>query len=97
MTDERIGIKNLWNDTDRERPEVRGEKLVPAPLRPPQIPHGLTCNSTQVCDVRSATNRLSRGTVGRPYHFVYGVFRNTTTLIYFMRHYPSVRLGVNYE
>jgi len=36
---------------------------------------------------------------GRPYRFLYGVFRNETTLTYscFLRRYPSVRLGVNYE
>jgi hypothetical protein len=30
-----------WNDIDRGKPVELGEKPVPVPLRPPQIPHGL--------------------------------------------------------
>ena len=88
VIDERVGMKNLWNDTDRRISEVRGEKLVPVPLRPPQIPHGLTWNSTQACNVRFATNRLSRGSPAGCTIFC--------TVSLGMKQ-PSVRLGVNYE
>jgi hypothetical protein len=31
-----------WNNIDREKPKYWGEKPVPVPLYPPQIPRGLT-------------------------------------------------------
>jgi hypothetical protein len=36
-----------WNDIDRGKTEELGEKPVPVPLRPPQIPHGLTLARTR--------------------------------------------------
>jgi hypothetical protein len=41
VVEERISFKCWWNDTDREKNEVLGEKLVSMPLCPPQIPFGL--------------------------------------------------------
>jgi hypothetical protein len=43
--------------------EVPGEQLVPAPLCPPQIPHGLTLGSNpNLRGGKPATNRLEHGT-----------------------------------
>jgi hypothetical protein len=43
--------------------EVLGEKPVPVPLGPPQIPHGLTPGSNLgLRGERPVTNRLSHGT-----------------------------------
>jgi hypothetical protein len=43
--------------------EVLGEKPVPLPLCPPQIPHGLTpVSNPGLRGGRPATNRLSHGT-----------------------------------
>jgi hypothetical protein len=36
--------EHWWNDADRGKPEVRGEKLVPVPLRSFEIPHGPAWN-----------------------------------------------------
>jgi hypothetical protein len=44
--------------------EVLGEKPVPVPLCPPQIPHGLTRDRTQASTVRG--RRLSTWTMARP-------------------------------
>jgi hypothetical protein len=41
-----------WNDIDRGKPKIIGEKPVPVPLCPPQIPHGLTRARTQASAVR---------------------------------------------
>ena len=46
-TDARNGGMTLTGKT-----EVLGEKLVPVPLCPPQIPHGLTWNRTRASAVR---------------------------------------------
>jgi hypothetical protein len=35
-------MEHRWNEIDREKPKYSGEKPVPVPLCPPQIPHGLT-------------------------------------------------------
>jgi hypothetical protein len=35
-------VKGWWNDTDREKFEVLGEKFVPVPLFSQNIPHDLT-------------------------------------------------------
>jgi hypothetical protein len=36
-----MSVKHLWNETDRVKTEVTGEKSVPLSLYPPQIQHGL--------------------------------------------------------
>jgi hypothetical protein len=41
-----------WNEIDRGKPKYSGEKLVPVPLYPPQIPHGLTRDRTRASAVR---------------------------------------------
>jgi hypothetical protein len=35
-------IDHWWSEIDRGKPKYWGEKPVPVPLCPPQIPHGLT-------------------------------------------------------
>jgi hypothetical protein len=35
-------MEHRWNEIDRGNPKYLGEKRVPVPLCPPQIPHGLT-------------------------------------------------------
>jgi hypothetical protein len=62
-----------WNDTDRGKTEELGEKPVPVPLRPPQIPHGLTRALTPVSAVngwRLTTRAMARPTLPdiRPGH-----------------------------
>jgi hypothetical protein len=44
-------MEHQWNETDRGKPEERGEKPVPVPLCQPQIPHGLTRDRTQASAV----------------------------------------------
>jgi hypothetical protein len=39
-------MEHQWNKTDRGKPKNSGEKPVPVPLCPPQIPHGLTRDRT---------------------------------------------------
>jgi hypothetical protein len=56
-------MEHRWNEIDREKTEVLGEKPVPVPLGLPEIPHGLTPGSKpSLCGGRPATNRLSHGT-----------------------------------
>jgi hypothetical protein len=54
-------IEPRRKDIARKNPK-NGEKPVPAPLFPPQIPHGLTRERNRVSVVRPATNRLRYGT-----------------------------------
>jgi hypothetical protein len=49
--------------------EVLGEKPVPVPLSPPQIPHGLTRDRTRASAVRG--RRLTAWAVARPQLFLY--------------------------
>jgi hypothetical protein len=51
------------NEIDRGKTEELGEKPVPVPLCPPQIPHGLTRDRTRA----SAADRLSHGTASLQY------------------------------
>jgi hypothetical protein len=53
-----------WNETDRGKPKYSGEKPVPVPLCPPQIPHGLTRDRTQASAVRG--RRLTAWAMARP-------------------------------
>jgi len=47
----------------RGKPEIPGVRLVPIPLRPPQIPHGMAWVRTRDCVVRGRKfNSLSSGT-----------------------------------
>ena len=46
-------MEHWWNDTDKEKPEVRGEKPVPIPLRPPQISQELTWDRARSSAVRT--------------------------------------------
>jgi hypothetical protein len=71
-----ILMEHRWNDIDRGnpngapvewhwqgKPDVLGEKPVPVPLCPPQIPHGPTPGSNpSLRSERPVTNRLSHGT-----------------------------------
>jgi hypothetical protein len=59
----------VWRATvewyiDRRKPEKLGEKPVPVPLRPPQIPHGLTRARTWASAVR--VRRLTTWAMARP-------------------------------
>jgi hypothetical protein len=45
-------MKHRWKKIDRGKTEVLGEKPVPVPLCPPQIPHGLTRDRTRASTVR---------------------------------------------
>jgi hypothetical protein len=40
-------MEHRWNETDRGKLKYSGEKPVPVPLCPPQIPHGLTRDQTR--------------------------------------------------
>jgi len=42
LADERMSVEHQWNDSDRGKTEVHGEKPVSVPLCTPQISHGLT-------------------------------------------------------
>jgi hypothetical protein len=50
-------MEHRWNEI-----EVLGEKPVPVPLRPPQIPHGHPGSNPGLRGGRPAANRLSHGT-----------------------------------
>jgi hypothetical protein len=52
-------MEHRWNETDRGKP-----KLVPVPLCPPQIPHGLTRGRTLASAVRG--QRLTTRAMARP-------------------------------
>jgi hypothetical protein len=45
-------MEHRWNEIDRGKTEVLGEKPVPVPLCPPQIPHGLTRDRARASAVR---------------------------------------------
>jgi hypothetical protein len=56
-------MEHQWNKIDRGKLKNSGEKLVPVPLCPLQIPHGLTRDRTRASAVGGpAANRLSHGT-----------------------------------
>ena len=44
-------MEHWWNEIDREKTEVLGEKPVPVPLYPPQIPHELARDRTRASAV----------------------------------------------
>jgi hypothetical protein len=56
-----------WNDILTGETEELGEKPVPVPLCPPQIPHGLTRARTRASAVRG--RRLTAWTTARPSDF----------------------------
>jgi hypothetical protein len=45
-------LAERWNDTDRVKTEKLGEKPVPVPLYPQQIPYGLTRVRTRSSAIR---------------------------------------------
>jgi hypothetical protein len=57
-------MEHRWNEIDRGKPKYLGEKPVPMPLCPPQIPHGLTRYRTRASAVR--TRRLTAWAMARP-------------------------------
>jgi hypothetical protein len=57
-------MEHRWNETDRGKPKYSGEKPVPVPLCPPQIPHGLTWDRTRASAVRG--RRLTAWAMARP-------------------------------
>jgi hypothetical protein len=56
------------DEIDRGKTEVLGEKPVPVPLCPPQIPHGLTRDRTQASALRGQL--LTAWAMARPYEDV---------------------------
>jgi hypothetical protein len=64
-------MEHWWNEIDRGKTEVLGEKPVPLLRCPPQIPHGLTRDRTRrFRGERPATNRLSHGTAHRSIYYI---------------------------
>jgi hypothetical protein len=57
-------MEHRWNEIDRGKPKYSGEKPVPAPLCPPQIPHGTTRDRTRASAVRG--RRLTAWATARP-------------------------------
>jgi hypothetical protein len=57
-------MEHRWNLIDGGKPKYSGEKPVPVPLCPPQIPHGLTRDRTQASVVRG--RRLTAWAMARP-------------------------------
>jgi hypothetical protein len=58
-----MSMEHWWNDTDRRKPKVLGEKLVPDLLPPLHIPHGLAWDRTlSVRFERPTTNGLNHAT-----------------------------------
>jgi hypothetical protein len=53
--------RRRWNDIDRGKTEEFGEKHVPVPLYPPQIPHGPTGVQTRVSAISQVTPGLYVG------------------------------------
>jgi hypothetical protein len=44
-----MSVEHLWNLTDQQgKTEVLGEKLIPVPLCPPQIQHGIVWNWARI-------------------------------------------------
>jgi hypothetical protein len=61
-------MEHRWNEIDRGKTEILGEKPVPVPLCPPQIPHGPTPGSNPgLRGEMTATNRLSHGAAKASY------------------------------
>jgi hypothetical protein len=54
--------KHRWNEIDRGKPKYSGEKPVPVPLCPPQIPNGHRGSNPGLRGEKPAPNRLSHGT-----------------------------------
>jgi hypothetical protein len=44
-------MDHRWNEIDRGKPKYSGEKPVPVPFCPPQIPHGPTRDRTRASAV----------------------------------------------
>jgi hypothetical protein len=44
-------MEHRWNEIDRRKPKYSGEKPVPVPLCPPQIPHGVSRDRTRASAV----------------------------------------------
>jgi hypothetical protein len=59
-----VNMEQWWNDIDRGKTEEFGEKSDPVPLRPPQIPRGLTWARTRGPAVRS--RRLTAWALAEP-------------------------------
>jgi hypothetical protein len=57
-------MEHMWNETDRGKPKYSGQKPVPVPLCPPQIPHGLTRDWTRASAVGG--RRLTAWAMARP-------------------------------
>jgi hypothetical protein len=57
-------MENRWNEIDRGKPKYSGEKPVPVPLCPSQIPHGLTRDRTRASAVGG--RRLTASAMARP-------------------------------
>jgi hypothetical protein len=57
-------MEHRWNVTDRGKPKYSGEKPVPVPLCPPQIPYGLTWDRTRASAVSG--RRVSAWTMAGP-------------------------------
>jgi hypothetical protein len=70
-----IVMEHRWNEIYRGKPKYSGEKLVPEPLCPPQIPHGLTRDRTRASAVGG--RRLPAWAMARPGRFFGRLRRNT--------------------
>jgi hypothetical protein len=57
-------MEHRWNENDRGQPKYSGEKPVPAPLCPPQIPHWMTQDRTRASAVGG--RRLTAWAMARP-------------------------------
>ena len=68
------------DEIDRGKTEVLGEKPVPVPLCPPQIPHGLTRDRTQASALRGrramARSLLHLGSWRHTWWQIYRAYRN---------------------
>jgi hypothetical protein len=58
-------MEHRRNEIDRGKPKYSGEKPVPVPLCPPQIPHGLTRDRNRASAV--GDRRLTAWAMARPY------------------------------
>jgi hypothetical protein len=61
-------MEHRRNETDRGKPKYSGEKPVPVPLCPPQIPHGLTRDRNRASAV--GDRRLTAWAMARPLIYV---------------------------
>jgi hypothetical protein len=66
-------MQHRWNETDRGKTEVLGEKPVPVPLCPPQIPHGLTRDRTRASAVGYLAIYLGLLLIQNKYQSKFGV------------------------